>query len=68
MPHVKWNGPDAVDQIVDQETGRAETVEPGHLLEVTAKLRDELVARDNGWSEVKDPGGAKAKAADKEDK
>lgn len=68
MPHVKWNGPDAVDQF-NPETGRTVTVEPGHQLEVTAQVRDELVARKNGWTEVKDPGGAKAKAAaDKESK
>lgn len=65
MPHVRWNGPDAVDQYIP-DTGETLTVEPNHQIEVSAALRDELVARENGWTEVKDPGGAKAKAAKEE--
>ena len=59
MPRVQYIGDyDAVDIVLD---GRAVTVEKNHHLEVPAALRDELAARDD-WSEVKDPGGVKAKA------
>ena len=59
MPRVSYIGDyDAVDVFVD---GRMVTVEKNKQLEVTAEVRDELAARAD-WSEVKDPGGAKAKA------
>ena len=64
MPHLRYNGPfDAVDQVIDNETGETVTVERGHHIEVSRALADELKARGDQWSEVKDPGGAKAKAA-----
>lgn len=66
MPHVRWNGREPIE-LVDNQTWTTTLVEPGHQVEVSAAVRDELVARGDDWSEVKDPGGAKAKAAAKKE-
>lgn len=59
MPRVQYIGDyDAVDLVID---GKEQTVEKGKQIDVPAAIRDELIERDD-WSEVKDPGGAKAKA------
>lgn len=66
MPRVQYNGPDpdGQDLVLD---GREIHVGQGKQVDVPANVRDELVERD-GWSEVKDPGGAKAKAKAQEEK
>ena len=65
MARVAYNGPDpdGMDLVLD---GRVVHVGQGKQVEVPAAVRDELVNRE-GWSEVKDPGGAKAKAAKEEE-
>lgn len=65
MPRVQYNGPDpdGMDLVLD---GQVIHVGQGKQVEVPADVRDELAQRE-GWSEVKDPGGAKAKAATKDE-
>lgn len=60
MPRVSYHGPDP-DGMVLVIDGREIHVGQGKQVDVPADVRDELKARE-GWSEVKDPGGAKAKA------
>lgn len=64
MPRVSYNGPDPDGQVLVID-GREIQVDQGKQVDVPASVRDELKARD-GWSEVKDPGGAKAKAEKEE--
>jgi hypothetical protein len=65
VPRVSYNGPDPDGMDLVLETGVVH-VGQGKQVEVPANVRDELVERE-GWSEVKDPGGAKAKAAKDDD-
>ena len=69
MPRVAYNGhdPDGQDLVYEVD-GVQQSVHVGQntQVDVPASVRDELVKRD-GWSEVKDPGGAKAKAEKEED-
>lgn len=60
MPRVQYHGhdPDGQDLVIDGQTVH---VGQGKQAEVSRAIADELKSRD-GWSEVKDPGGAKAKA------
>jgi hypothetical protein len=59
VPRVSYHGPDPDGQILVLD-GREIHVEQGKQVDVPAAVRDELKDRE-GWSEVKDPGGAKAK-------
>jgi hypothetical protein len=65
VPRIAYTGPDpdGMELVLD---GRPVHVGQGKQVEVPAAVRDELVQRE-GWSEVKDPGGAKAKAAKDDD-
>ena len=65
MPRVAYTGhdPDGQDLVID---GQVVHVGQNKQVDVPAAVRDELVNRE-GWSEVKDPGGAKAKAEKEED-
>jgi hypothetical protein len=60
VPRVQYTGhdPDGQDLVIDGSTVH---VGQGKQVDVPAAVRDELKNRE-GWSEVKDPGGAKAKA------
>lgn len=64
MPTVKYVGParPAIELIVDQATGESATVEYTHEIEVSAAVRDSLLAQSRDyeaahgsalWSEVK---------------
>ena len=65
MPRVQYIGPDpdGYDLVID---GQPIHVGQNKQVEVPASVRDELADRE-GWSVVKDPGGAKAKAEKEED-
>jgi len=60
VPRITYNGPDpdGRDLVID---GRTIHVGQGKQVEVPAHVRDEYKSHPD-WSEVKDPGGAKAKA------
>ena len=60
MPRIQYNGPDP-DGMVLVIDGREVHVGQGKQVEVPADVRDQYKEHPL-WSEVKDPGGAKAKA------
>lgn len=75
MPHVRYNGRHGGVLLWLDEKGNAASpgdggdgveVERGHQVEVSRAFADELLSRGDEWTEVKDPGGAKAKAQKEE--
>jgi hypothetical protein len=69
MPdRARYDGPFEELLVIDPYTNELlDTVKRGGLLstDVPAKVRDELLARDD-WSAVKDPSGSKSSTTEKE--